>query len=383
MSFIVEGRSNGINRRITIGRYPDMEPDMARIEARRLLDDLSTGINPIRWRDRLMGPTLEKRLNDYLANSTLKARTKLTYRQAMNRSLGDWLSLPITAITKEMVIQRHRELVRPTRCGTDNKPCANRAMEILRVLINYARVMYLVDGKSIITENPVKALRWRWYSKEVREGIIPDNRLADFYRELWNVPKIARDFFLILLLTALRRNEVARLRWADIDLDNRTITIDAECNKSNRIHTLPLSPMVVAILESRRNDSTYVFPGRNRGHLNEPRAQIAYLRKALGWNWLIHDLRRTALSAAEKSGAPYLAIQKIANHVAHRDVTDRYLVLDIEYIRPFMQAMNDRLLSLMGTTVQEWQALDTKPTVRIESVAITEQKEVEHEELYW
>ena len=115
----------------------------------------------------------------------------------------------------------------------------------------------------------------------------------------------------------------------------------------------------MAILQSRLPaEGEFVFPGRYEGHINEPRAVLAHLRKEMGWNWIIHDLRRSCLSAGEKAGVPFLALQKIANHAVTREVTERYLVLDLEFIRPHMEAISQRLLELMKTSIEEWEQLD-------------------------
>lgn len=55
---------------------------------------------------------------------------------------------------------------------------------------------------------------------------------------------------------------------------------------------------------------------------------------------------------------PFLALQKIANHVVRREVTNQYLILDVEFIRPHMETISNRLLELMGTGVDEWKAVD-------------------------
>jgi hypothetical protein len=64
------------------------------------------------------------------------------------------------------------------------------------------------------------------------------------------------------------------------------------------------------------------------------------------------------LSAGEKAGVPFLALQKIANHAVRREVTDRYLVLDVEFIRPHMETINARLLEVMQTSVEAWRQAD-------------------------
>jgi integrase len=262
-----------------------------------------------------------------------------------------------------MVLERHKELIKTTRCKTDNHTAANGTMRILKSVYGFAKERYRINGNPLITEDPTKVLRWRWYPSKIRQGTVPDTKLPQFFNVVMSAEaKVARDFIMFLLLTALRRNEAGRLKWENIDFENKTLTIPAGFNKSKRPHVLPLTPILLAILESRfegRKHSDYVFPGRDSNKsINEPRQTLLHMRNIMGWHWLLHDLRRTALSAAEKAGVPYLAIQKIANHSVNQRVTDRYLILDVEFLRPHMLTMNERLMSCMNITVEKWQRLD-------------------------
>ena len=182
-------------------------------------------------------PTLQELLDRFLAERQMKVQTKKTYRRLIERSMPEWLKLPVTAITREMILQKHQQLIKPTRCGTDNKACANAAMQVLRVLMNYA------GDSGLEVANPTDALKYRWYRSEAREGVIPDAQLPKFFRAIMSQQsKIARDYILLLLFTGLRRNEAATLKWSCVDLEAKTLTIPAGFNKSKRDHVLPLTP---------------------------------------------------------------------------------------------------------------------------------------------
>ena len=208
-----------------------------------------------------------------------------------------------------MIQERHHALVKPTHKGTENKSDADRTFHTLRVMMNFARTEYEVNGKSILEVNPIRdALHWRWHGTNVRTGVIPDHKLAEFYNAVMAQPnKSARDFIFLLLFTSLRRNEVSSLKWSCIDFRQGTLTIPAGYNKSKRDHVLPMTEMVRAILESRKAlklESEFVLPANEdtnykTGHLCEPRAVLLRIRKQIGIEWIWHDLRRTALSACE------------------------------------------------------------------------------------
>lgn len=374
-SYVAEGRMNGKSKRVTIGGYTEMSVEDARSEAKRILAEMASGGQP-RPPAVEIRLTLRSALDRFLVARPIKPETKVRYRRIVEMNLADWMELPLTEITKNMVEQKHRLLAGPTRCGTNGESRANSTFEVLRVVMKWAADRYPM------IQNPVERLNQnrQWFKLQPRQGTIPDNRLADFYQGVMAEPKIGRDFLLLILFSALRRREAGRLKWDDIDWEKKTLTVPM--TKSKRMHVLPLTKMLIAILESRKgNGSEYVFEGRYGSHLTIPRASWDRLRRLLGWQWLIHDLRRTAISAGEKAGVPFLALKVIAGHSVQRSVTERYVVLDAEFVREHMERMNQRLLERMGATIDDWKARDVGMVApQIKSIQVVE---TEDEEVYW
>ncbi|HEY9786659.1 MAG TPA: Arm DNA-binding domain-containing protein [Candidatus Obscuribacterales bacterium] len=114
MSYIVECRVNGINRRITIGPHGRFDPDSARAEARKLLATMTLGRDPKEEEAKAKRAqiTLGEVLEDYLACRTLRPNSIRNFRAFCRRCLSDWMALPIASITKDMVETRHRELTK-------------------------------------------------------------------------------------------------------------------------------------------------------------------------------------------------------------------------------------------------------------------------------
>lgn len=77
----------------------------------------------------------------------------------------------------------------------------------------------------------------------------------------------------MLALTFLRANELAGLKWSEVNLDERELSIEALRMKMKREHIVPLSSQAIDIIEKQKEksfDSEYVFPSpRNiRGHVS-------------------------------------------------------------------------------------------------------------------
>ncbi len=103
-----------------------MSPEEARKRAKAVLAGMA-----VRKAPPSAAPTLGEVLEKYLAVRSLAPNTVRNYTQLTRRCLGDWLDLPMTCITKDMVLTRHRELTRPTKQGTKGEIQANMAMSNL------------------------------------------------------------------------------------------------------------------------------------------------------------------------------------------------------------------------------------------------------------
>jgi integrase len=359
MSYVTEYRVNGIRRRVTIGPHGPLSPEVARREAQKLLAAAATGHDPRveEANRRIAAVTLADVLERYLSTRELRPNSVRSFEQLLRRCLGDWLQIPIASITRDMVVSRHRELTKVTRFGTPGKAQANLAMERLGILINFAAINYEVDGQPLLRSNPVKKLSQlrAWHKMTRRQTIIPDHKLGSWYRAvLSSQNKTLRDYLLILLFTGLRKNEAATLRWSDIDLEDKVLTVRAEVAKNHREHRLPLSDFLFGLLARRRanaggSDSDYVFPGRGgRHHIVDAGHMVLQLGEKIGCRFVLHDLRRVFLTTAEKLDIPHYALKKLANHVSSNDVTAGYIVIDVERLRDHMSKISHHFGSLLG-----------------------------------
>ncbi len=363
MSYIVECRVNGINRRITIGSHGRFDPDTAREEAKKLLAAMSRGRDPREEeaKEKLALITLGEVLEDYLNSRTLRPNSVRNFRNVIRRCLGDWVSLPIASITKEMVETRHRELTKVTRMGTSGKAQANIAMELLCTVINFAMNKYEIDDKPIIQKNPVDRLSQirAWHVIPRRQTLIPDHKLPEWYQVVNSLrERKIRDYLLFLLFTGLRRTEAATLKWSDIDLEGRVLTVRSEVAKNRHEHRLPLTDFLCALLVQRKRktqDSEYVFPGRaNKHHMVDSDHVYHRMVAESGIKFTLHDLRRTFLTTAEMLEVPHYALKKLANHVSRQDVTSGYVVVTVERLRVYMDRISNHFITLLEIDLNDF-----------------------------
>lgn len=296
----------------------------------------------------IIGVTLQEVMEQYLSVRNLRPNTVRQYRYMLPRCVGDWLDLPVVAITRDMIEQRHIELRRTIIQGTSGEAQANTAMRLVGTLMNFAAANYEVGGRPIILMNPVRRLshKRRWYQEPRRQTILPDHKLNAWYETVMALRhETVKDYLLLLLFTRLRRTEAATLRWKDVDLDSKVLTVRAEIVKNKTEHRLPLSDFLQEILERRyseRGDNEYVFPGRSeKRHLVDSDQVIRGVARDSGCPFMVHDSRRTFLTIAERLALSYVILKKLANHSGKNDTTVGYVVVDVERLREPMQKITN------------------------------------------
>jgi len=160
-----------------------------------------------------------------------------------------------------------------------------------------------------------------------------------------------RAAFWLYLLTGMRKRELLRARWEDIDFQAQLWRLPE--TKSGRVHHLPLSSQVVAILKSlpREEGNAHVIPGLRAGlalqNIDKPWRRIR-ARAGLE-NVRIHDLRRTAGSHLAQDGASLHLIGRILNH---RDpsTTAVYAHFQLEHERAALERHAERLFEVAFTS---------------------------------
>jgi integrase len=126
------------------------------------------------------------------------------------------------------------------------------------------------------------------------------------------------DVVRLLLLTGQRREEIAGLRWSEVDFDAKLIRLGAARTKNSREHLVPLSKPALEILSAKH---------RNSGSIRENDSRVfrrfSWARKkdrfdaALGIKpYRIHDLRRSVATGMADLGILPHHIESILNHVS-------------------------------------------------------------------
>jgi integrase len=175
--------------------------------------------------------------------------------------------------------------------------------------------------------------------------------MSSFLGAVEKEDQINRDFFLLLLLTGVRRGNLMAAKWEDVNLDDGLWRISAEQSKNGRAQYVRLPPAAVEILRSRTttgdDQATFVFPADSKtGYITSPKKAWARIIARAGLlNLRPHDLRRTHASWQLAAGA---TLQEVGKSLNHRDIKSTliYAHLDLDPIMRNVDQAARQMLSM-------------------------------------
>ena len=311
-SFVLTYRANGVQRRLTIGSYPDWKVSTARKEATRLKRLVDQGFDPMgdRHEDRA-APTMNDLCDRYLTEHA--ARKRETSRREDEALIRRWIkpelgNRKVSDIRHADVDDLHRKI---TGYGTPTR--ANRTMSLISKMFSLAVRWEMRD------DNPAKGIERN--NEEKRSRYLVGDELRRLTEALAAYPvQTSANAIRLLLLTGSRRGEVLAARWEHFDLEAGVWAKPSSHTKNKRQHRIPLSAAArLLLVEIKRSASTseYLFPGARgaAGHLTDIKRPWASICKLAGLTGVrTHDLRHSYASMLVSSGLSLPVIGALLGH---------------------------------------------------------------------
>lgn len=344
-SFVLQYRVRGTaqDRRIKIGKYGDWTLELARVRARELKREVDAGRDPIELRaeanrnreeskrlsvDRAFNALADRFLDQY-ENGTKKNGSKRSpgtvdgMRLALNFFRGRFGDDRIDQITAEQI-----------DAALDAIPAAQTARRRNTAvygeqIFTWALRKRLIDESpfTLISKPPIVAARDRW---------LRDDELALIWRASRRLEYPYGPLYRLLILTGQRREEVAAMRWEELDRKTREWRIPGARTKNSRDQIVPLSDAAMAEIEAAlpRSWEKKTWPGkgllftvtgetpvsgysRAKKALDEKIAELAENeRTGAPVAWRIHDLRRTLATGLQRLGVRLEVTEAVLNHVS-------------------------------------------------------------------
>lgn len=344
-SFIFEAKMNRQTIRVTIGDVRAWNLDDARTEARRLQTLTDQGIDPRQEK--------ADKLAAIEAKQAESARQEVTVGEA-------WAAYVVARSHKwgESSQRDHAQAIKPggeritrgRKAGQGEYTLPGMVHPLLPVRLldlTPARITtWMQDNNARGATQAAKIFRLvraflGWCAErpeyaglvhadacrtsEVRDQVQAVKTKGDSLRReqlsLWfeHVRKLANPvqaaYLQALLLTGARREELAGLKWADVDFQWKSLHIADKVEDEGRI--IPLTPFVASLLASlpRRNEWVFSSPTSSDGRIVEV---LKPLRKAMESAGLppfsLHDLRRSFGTLAEWCEVPVGVVAQIQGH---------------------------------------------------------------------
>lgn len=274
-----------------------------------------------------------------------RSSTVLQYRSIRRRLVDHFGVMPLAAIRPRHVAEYVAE-----QSGDLGAATVSRDVSILHAIFSSARREELVDGNPAERAERPKAPARQWRILEAGEV----SRLAAAFSDAQ-----ARAVFLTLILTGLRRSELQRLSWGDVDLLAGVLRV-RESKSDEGVRSIAVPPTLARELADQyartayKGDGELVFCHPERGTVYTARTFKAALEAAMtvagveGTLRPFHDLRHSSITADAASGASAIAVMAKAGH-RNMATTRTYLHLAGTVFREEADRLEARLLGQVST----------------------------------
>ena len=222
----------------------------------------------------------------------------------------------------EQIAEARRERDKAGRCL--NVATTNRVIEVVRAILRKA------------------CHDWEWIDRmpRIRLEAEPKRRIAwitseQAVRLLAELPEHLRDLAVFSLATGLRRSNVTRLTWSQVDLDHQRAWIYADQAKGGEAIPVPLNGDAMATVKAQiGKHPEYVFTYRgNPIQQTNTKAWRSALKRAGIANFRWHDLRHTWASWHRQHGTPLDRLKELGGWKSF-EMVERYAHLSAEHLAP-------------------------------------------------
>jgi len=267
----------------------------------------------------------------------------------------------------------------------------NDTLKLLRATFKHLMPAGSINPFSNMPTRETETIFRKPFKPEELKAIVDAAEVDDFVRPI----------LITAICTAMRRGDCCLLKWKDVDLDQRFITV--KTSKTGQTVDIPIFPMLYEELSRWQPSGAYVFPEQATMYMSNPdgitwrvrkvfaaagfkdvnhspgehangetiRGEIHVERKEGGRRASVrdfHSFRVTWVTLALTAGIPMELVQKVTGHKTAEIVLKHYFKPGREQLRQALQAAMPKLLTngqktpkeqmlsiLERTTLKTWQ----------------------------
>lgn len=330
------------------GHPPQSATFARKTDASKWVQDTESAIREGRYfkKSEARKRTLQELIDRY-KQTVLPTKPKSAYEQGYQldwwaEQLGHYyladITTPVISETKDKLLQT------PTKHGKKRSPAT--AVRYLAALSHAFTVA--TKEWQWLDDNPIRNVTKPKESRGRVRFLDKDEivRLREACRDSAN--KYLETIFVLAISTGMRKGEILSLRWSDVDLSKKTITLQETKNGERR--TVPLAGEAYKLLRRlgkvRNLKNDLLFPGSRKR--NQPAKIDTPWKQALEEagieNYRFHDNRHTAASYLAMNGASLAEIAEVLGHKTLAMVK-RYAHLSDAHTSKVVNRMNKAIFS--------------------------------------
>ncbi|WP_246562465.1 tyrosine-type recombinase/integrase [Rickettsiella endosymbiont of Dermanyssus gallinae] len=274
------------------------------------------------WRQRKLGEKPEKLWQEavvkWLKVSAHKRSLKNDIQQ-LNWVEPHLKNKKLSEITSEMI----EEIAEKKEKTEVSAATVNRLLALLRSILRKAEQEWKwIDKAPEVSMRYEGEERERWLTKEEAKKLLQE------------LPTHLADLAAFSLATGLRQANVLRLRWKNVNLDERHASIPAKESKSKVSIAVPLNSDAISILRKqlfKHDEFVFTYKGNPIRQCNTKAWRKALKRVGIeDFRW--HDLRHTWASWHVQNGTSLYDLQKLGGW-SSLDMVGRYAHLSSSHLR--------------------------------------------------
>jgi integrase len=351
-------------RKLTIGKHGSpWTPEMARIEAKRLLAEVAAGRDPATARQEERNAlTFGELIDLYLAEgaghkkaTTLKAdrgRIEHHLRPLLGKLRADRIGrAEIERMRNAVAAGKTAEKVgngqkrRPGSIAIGGKGAAAQCVALVSSIYAFA------IGRGLCADNPARGVKKAPVRKV--ERFLSEAEIARLAEALDAEAQHSGNPYpptaiKLLLLTGCRKGEIANLRWDHVDFERECLRLPDSKTGAKVVY---LNAPARALLQElpRMANSLRVIPGIRADGAGPAIDKVwSRVRKAAGFTDVrLHDLRHSFASVGAAGGLSLPVIGALLGH-KHAATTARYAHLSADPLRAANDAVGARIAAAMN-----------------------------------
>jgi integrase len=343
-------RSGGKEHETSLGPYPELSLEQARIKHAELRAMVLKGIDPVgdkrNAKDAVAAkadvPTFGQCADQYIAAHESGWKNP-KHRQQWRMTLGQYCA-PIRNLSVDQIDAKAVLRVLEPK-WRDAPETMSRLRGRIEVILASAQVAGWIDPDK---PNPARWKNWldhmlpppKKIGSRGHHAAMPYTDLPAFWTKLSETPGVAAKALMFTILTCARTSETLGMTWDEVSFASAVWRVPGERMKMDKPHDVPLSEQALRLLGDQmagRGKNPFVFPSRPRQPLSGMAMAMAMRRMGAG-EFTVHGMRSAARSWMADNGVEFELAEACLAHVVGNSVVQAYQRSSmLERRRPLME----------------------------------------------